>query len=164
MLWLYACCGAWIACRQTGWARPARKWSGTTKYVLRNHQYVQGCTLQKREKWSTKSLKNVCTQYIPVHTIWWPSSMYQVHTFFIDFVPENQHFSLVWTWYIPVHTREKKYEPSTYFVKKVRTRYKPVYVRLYRYHTIAWSIPVVPVCTGCVQLVTIPDVSRICKS
>ena len=40
--------------------RPA-KWSGTTKYVLRQQQYVHGCILQKREKWRTKSLKKVCT-------------------------------------------------------------------------------------------------------
>ncbi len=44
-----------------------------------------------------------------------------------------------------VQTYGKKYEPSTYFVKKVWTRYIQVYVRLSQYNTIAWYIPV---CTG----------------
>ena len=54
---------------------------------------------------------------------------------------------MVYTWYIPCIIFIGVPD-GTYFGKKVCTRYKPVYVRLYRYHTIAWYV----------QLVTIPDV------
>ena len=102
--------------------RPVKR-SGTTKYVLRNHQYVHECTLHKREKWRTKSFKKVCTQYIQVHTILWPWSMYSVYTFFLEYVPENIHFWSFCTWYIPVHTWWKKYVLSTHLMKNVCTEY-----------------------------------------
>jgi hypothetical protein len=55
--------------KPAGPGRPA-KYAGTAKYVLRNPQYMPVCTLQKREKCSTKSRKKyvlVCTEYIPFY-------------------------------------------------------------------------------------------------
>ena len=98
----------------------------------------------------------VTLKYVPVHTFFVDYVLEIIlflrvctrkHTFFVQFEPGTYQYIL----------EEKKYEPSTYFVKKVRTRYRPVYVRLYRYHTIAWSIPV---CTGMYRVCTTGHDSR----
>ena len=95
----------------------------------------------------------VCTRYIL-----FSSSMYSKTYFFVEYVLKNIHFFYQFE---PGTYRyileEKKYVPSTYFGKKVCTRYKPVYFRLYRYHTIAWDIPV---CTGMYSVHTIVHDSR----
>ena len=115
--------------------RPAKR-SGTTKYVLRQHQYEHGCTLQKREKWRTKSLKKVCTGMYSVHTGTYhfmtlkyvPGTYFfrrvctQKHTFSSSMYSKTYIFLSVWTWYIPVHTRGKKV--CTEYILRVKSMYQ----------------------------------------
>jgi hypothetical protein len=58
-----------LAGKQAVPCRPA-KYAWTATYVLRSPQYVPvcQCTLQKRKKCSTKSIKKVCTSMYWVHT------------------------------------------------------------------------------------------------
>jgi hypothetical protein len=56
----------------SGWARAQqpRKTIRYSKYVLMNHQYVHGCTLQNHEKFSTKYHIRVKKYILPVVHTW----------------------------------------------------------------------------------------------
>ena len=79
--------------------------------------------------------KKVCTEYIPVHTVFKTVSMYHVHTFKLKYVLQNIHFLSSTYWYVLGTYWRKKVCTRYIHGKKVCTEYIPVYVGLQRYHT-----------------------------